>query len=110
MIVVLTGALYCTRMQPDAFRFDGLADGLGHCYTDGDKAFFRQLYGEEMPVPFQPADWRRQYDFYRATTTRTMRTLRAAMLKEKPDIMTWANGYGPGRQVGSAVWSRLRYK
>lgn len=85
------------RYQPDAFRFDGLADGLGHCYTSGDKAFYLQLYGEEMPEPFPKDQWRRQYDFYRATTTRTMKTLRAAMLKQKPDIMTWANGYGPYR-------------
>ena len=86
-----------SRYQPDAFRFDGLADGLGHCYTSGDKAFYRQLFGEEMPVPFRKEQWKRQYEFYRATTTRTMNTLRAAMLKQKPDIMTWANGYGPYR-------------
>ena len=88
-----------SRYRPDAFRFDGLADGLGHCYTEGDKAFYKELYNEEMPTPFAPDNWRRQYDFYRETTTRTMRTLRTAMLKIKPDIMTWANGYGPYRQA-----------
>ena len=39
-----------------------------------------------------PEDWRRQYDFQRATTTRAIEILRSAATELDPSIMTWANG------------------
>ena len=49
---------------------------------------FMELYGEELPEAWRPEDWRRQYDFQRAATTRAIEVLRSAATELDPSIMT----------------------
>ena len=72
-------------------RYDGWQMTIDH-HCDGCKRFYRELYGEELPPVWRPEDWRRQYEFQRATTTRAVRVLREAAVALNPEILTWANG------------------
>jgi len=74
-----------------AVRYDGLTQTIDH-HCSGCQSFYRSLYGEELPPTWEPKDWRRQYDFQRATTTRTVQRLRQAAVAANPNIITWANG------------------
>jgi hypothetical protein len=79
------------QYQPAAVRYDGWQMTIDH-HCEGCKQFYRELYGEELPETWRPEDWRRQYDFQRATTTRAIEVLRSAATQLDPSILTWANG------------------
>ena len=79
------------QYAPAAVRYDGWQMTIDH-HCDGCKRFYRELYGEELPPVWRPGDWRRQYEFQRATTTRAVRVLREAAVALNPEILTWANG------------------
>jgi len=85
------------RYQPDGFRFDGFSQQHVPwvCRTAGDQDYYRTLYGEEMPLVFNDTNWRRGYDFGRATMTRFLTEIRRAALAEQPTVMTWANTFTP---------------
>eukprot|EP01043_Picozoa_sp_COSAG02_P015742 COSAG02_NODE_678_length_18586_cov_39.649375_10_plen_930_part_00 len=74
-----------------AVRYDGLTQTIDH-HCNGCQSFYRSLYGEELPAKWEPKDWRRQYDFQRASTTRAVQKLRQAAVAANPNIITWANG------------------
>lgn len=85
------------RYQPDGFRFDGFSQQ--HlpwvCRTAGDQDYYRSLYGEDMPPVFDETNWRRGYDFGRASMSRFLSAIRRAALQEDPTVMTWANTFTP---------------
>eukprot|EP01043_Picozoa_sp_COSAG02_P034465 COSAG02_NODE_2410_length_8922_cov_4.353395_5_plen_259_part_00 len=72
----------------DAVRYDGLMMPIDH-HCAGCQAYYRELYGEELPAKWAPHQWRRQLDFARASYGRTVRTLRQAAIEVKPEILTW---------------------
>jgi len=76
----------------DAVRYDGLMMPIDH-HCAGCQAYYRELYGEELPAEWRPEQWRRQLDFARASYGRAVRTLREAAVAVKPDVMTWFNGF-----------------
>ena len=75
------------QYQPAAVRYDGWQMTIDH-HCEGCKRFYRELYGEELPEAWRPEDWRRQYDFQRAATTRAIEVLRSAATELDPSIMT----------------------
>ena len=97
----------------DALRYDTLEVPLNHRCEHCEK-FYRELYGEEMPEKWDAADWRRQYDFARATSTRATRRLYEACKAVKPQIEVWQNGFmaHPGfdrNDLEAARWQDMAY-
>lgn len=92
----------------DGMRWDILKTAEG-CRCAGCKAFYRQLYGEEL-AGWDRGDPNRVHDFYLATTSRAVIRLRALSKRIKPSVEIWQNSiqsYHPnhldlGRQMDIA--------
>ncbi len=76
----------------DALRYDTLEQPLYH-HCNGCKAFYRELYGEELPQKWEEWNWRRQYEFQRASSSRAVEWIYKACKKVKPSVEIWQNGF-----------------
>ncbi len=73
----------------DGLRWDILTTAPG-CTCAGCRAFYRELYGEEIPQ-WHGVEGRRQREFYIATTGRAVRRLAAVCRRIKPSVEIWQN-------------------
>lgn len=77
------------------YPVDGLrTDILDHntqARTPGDKAFYRERYGEDLPDRFP--SWEREQDFRLASISRFVRRFHAACKEVKADVPIWHNWF-----------------
>lgn len=78
-----------SRYPVDALRYDMLFSARG-CLCDGCKAYYKELYGEELKS-WQGVPWRRQSEFYLATLRRPVDRLTKAARDVKPSVEIWQN-------------------
>ena len=74
----------------DGLRYDILST-LPDCTCDGCRAFYRELYDEEL-VAWDRAPPRRREDFYQATVARVVSRLTRVGKQIKPGVPLWQNG------------------
>ncbi len=77
------------RYPVDGMRWDILATARG-CTCAGCKAFYQELHGEPLES-WSQVDWRRQEDFYLATTGCAATRLQAICKRIKPSVEIWQN-------------------
>jgi hypothetical protein len=84
-----------------SYPIDGLrTDILDHntkCRTPGDKAFYKELYGEDMPERFP--SWEREQDFRLKSISRFVQRFHAACKRAKPSVEIWHNWFNEGMVV-----------
>lgn len=78
-----------TMYPLDALRYDMLF-GPRKCLCDGCKAYYKELYGEELAT-WNGKDWRREMDFYLATLDRPVNCLTNVARQVKPNVEIWQN-------------------
>lgn len=78
-----------TMYPVDALRYDMLF-GPRKCLCDGCKAYYRELYGEELAT-WDGKNWRREMDFYLATLDRPVNRLTKVARQVKPSVEIWQN-------------------
>lgn len=78
-----------TMYPIDALRYDMLF-GPKRCLCDGCKAYYKELYGEELSS-WDGKDWRRVTDFYLATLDRPVNRLTKVARQLKPSVQIWQN-------------------
>ena len=78
-----------TMYPVDALRYDMLF-GPKKCLCDGCKAYYKELYGEELTT-WDGKDWRRAMDFYLATLDRPVNRLTQVARQVKPSVQIWQN-------------------
>ena len=78
-----------TMYPIDALRYDMLF-GPKRCLCDGCKAYYKELYGEELTT-WDDKDWRRVNDFYLATLDRPVNRLTKVARQVKPSVEIWQN-------------------
>jgi len=61
------------------------------CHCQGCRAFYRELFGEELPAQWADRDWRRKEEFRRATLARIVQRISAAGKAVKPSVPLWEN-------------------
>lgn len=78
-----------TMYPIDALRYDMLF-GPKRCLCDGCKAYYKELYGEELTT-WDGKDWHRVTDFYLATLDRPVNRLTQVARQVKPSVEIWQN-------------------
>jgi nicotinamidase-related amidase len=78
-----------TMYPIDAIRYDMLF-GPRKCLCDGCKAYYRELYGQELST-WEGKDRRRVMDFYLATLDRPVNRLTKVARQVKPSVEIWQN-------------------
>ena len=78
-----------TMYPIDALRYDMLF-GPKKCLCAGCKAYYKELYGEEL-TSWDGKDWRRVNDFYLATLDRPVNRLTKVARQVKPSVEIWQN-------------------
>ena len=78
-----------TMYPIDALRYDMLF-GPKRCLCDGCKAYYKELYGEEL-ASWDGKDGRRVNDFYLATLDRPVNRLTKVARQVKPSVEIWQN-------------------
>ena len=82
-----------TRYPLDAIRYDMLFSPK-QCLCDGCKAFYKELYGEELTT-WNGIDARRAMDFYLETLKRPVNRLTQTARSIKPEVEIWQNHINP---------------
>ncbi|MEI6785542.1 MAG: hypothetical protein WCQ21_32025, partial [Verrucomicrobiota bacterium] len=78
-----------TMYPVDAVRYDMLF-GPKKCLCEGCKAYYKELYGEELTT-WDGKDSRRVMDFYLATLDRPVTRLTEVAREVKPSVEIWQN-------------------
>ena len=79
-----------TNYPVDGLRTD-ILDHNTSTRTPGDKAFYRELYGEEMPAKYP--SWQREMDFRLKSISRFVRRFHDACKAVKPSVEIWHNWF-----------------
>jgi hypothetical protein len=79
-----------THYPVDGLRTD-ILDHNTAARTPGDKAFYKELYGQELPASFP--NWQRQEDFRIKSISRFVRRFHEACKAVKPSVEIWHNWF-----------------
>ena len=79
-----------TYYPVDGLRTD-ILDHSTHARTAGDQAFYKDLYGEELPEKFP--SWQREQDFRLKSISRFVRRFHDACKRIKPEVEIWHNWF-----------------